>query len=240
MQIAIVDDVLVDRRLLSDKLTEYAGRFKLNFEINEFESAEAFFDAFAPGGFDIVFMDIYMNGMNGLEAAKEIFRLDRDCKIIFLTTTSEYSLQSYSVRAVYYLVKPISDAEFSQAMEFCALVPESRVSVLPVMTNGTTVFVDTNKILYIDYTGRVTRLHMVGRVLRVSGTFSEVTSPLEQDERFLLCIRGIMVNMRYIVKQEGDLFLLTNGERLPINIRKKKAIGQAYRRYVYGFLGDKV
>ncbi len=236
MQIAIVDDVREDRFALTEKLTEYANRRKLTFQITEFESAEAILAAFNGGGFGLVFMDIYMGGMDGMTAARELFRRDRDCKIIFLTSTSDFSLQSYAVRAVYYLVKPLSDAEFLQAMEFCAIKPDNEVPLLQVSSNGISLEIATAKILYIDFCNRETRLHMAGQVLSVSGTFSEVTAPLEKDERFLLCIRGVMVNMGHITRQDGDVFLMSNGERLPINIRNKKIITQTYRRFVYGSL----
>ncbi len=216
----------------------YASSRRLLFEILEFESALDFFDGFAAGVFSVVFMDIYMYGMDGMAAAKEIYRLDRECKIIFLTTTGDYSVQGYSVRAVYYLVKPLSDAELLQAMELCELKPENRVPLLAVVLSGTRLGLDTSKILYIDYINRATRIHISDQILTVSGTFSEVTAPLMNDGRFLLCIRGVVVNMRYITRQEGDLFVLQNGERLPINIRRKKHILQAYRRFVFGSMGE--
>lgn len=239
MEIAIVDDLQTDRDSLSNKVTEYLNHKNLPFLLTSFESAEAFLDHFIPNRFAIVFMDIYMEGMTGMEAAKEIYKRDRKCKIIFLTTSADYSLQSYSVHAVYYLIKPIQDEEFFQAMEFCELKNEYKVPFLKTLMNGEEKEIDTTQILYIDVYKRNICIHLLDGVIELKGNFSDITSPLEADNRFLICIRGLMVNMQHIARQEEEAFILNNGERLPINIRNRKSIGQTYRNYIFERMGAK-
>ncbi len=233
MNIAIVDDVQADRRLLAEKISEYMTIHNLHCDITEFESGEAFLDAFTSGGFALVFIDIYMNGINGMEVAKKIFAEDSECKIIFLTICRDFAIQGYGVRAVYYLVKPIDDTEFFQAMELCRFNQQRSTPMLTVVSEGIEITIDTANILYIDYIERVTRIHMTTQVFRVNGTFSEVTAPLCGNKQFIICLRGVMVNMRQVLRQDDDMFVLQNGERVPINIRRKKTIGQVFRKFVY-------
>ncbi len=233
MRIAIIDDRTSDRGLLAEKIEEYMTSHGLDYEVAEFDSGETFLDAFEEGGFALVFLDIYMDGINGMETARKVFELDRACKIIFLTVTGDYSVQGYSVRAVYYLIKPIDNSEFLRAMELCELTQETQTAMLKVVSNGVELSLSVTRILYVDYIERVTRIHTLDGVLKVNGTFSEVTAPLCKDERFIVCIRGLMVNMQYIDRQENDMFVLKNGERLPINIRRKKAFGKIFRRFIY-------
>lgn len=239
MKIAIVDDLAQDRAALTARLDDYMKSHGLSCDYIEYTDAEQFLSCYQPGDFDIVFMDIYMNEVNGMEAARRIYILDKDCKIIFLTTTPDFSLESYSVHAVYYLVKPLEQKSFEQAMEFCRLSPQHPSPLLRVRSEGVCLELDTRQILYIDYRSRTTTVHLKNQVLPVTGSFRSVTSVLETDSRFLLCIRGLMVNMQHIACQDNDTFLLSNGEHIPINIRNKKLIGQAYRSYIFENIGGK-
>lgn len=233
MKIAIVEDLQPDLELLYRKLTHYFDAQKLTCEIYSFKSGEAFLEFFSPHTFDLVFLDIYMKALTGMDVAKHIYREDKECKIIFLTTSEEFSRQSYAVHAVYYLIKPIDDKEFLQAMEFCNITPNYDVPYLSVSIGGILTDIDTSQILYIDFKDRACHIHLPSRIITVSGTFSEITAPLQEDSRFLVCIRGIMVNMQHITDLVGTYFTLSNGESIPINLRKKKGIAQTYHQYIF-------
>lgn len=239
MRIAIVDDQAQDRASLRSRLREYMDNHGLACDCMEFSDAEHFLEIYKAGSFDLVFMDIYMDEVNGMDAARRIYLQDKNCKIIFLTNTPDFSLQSYSVHAVYYLMKPLEQQHFEQAMEFCSLKPEYTVPILTVCSEGIRMDLDTSLIFYVDYRNRTTNVHLENRTIPVSGSFYSVTSRLEEDSRFLLSIRGLMVNMQHIACQTGDTFLLTNGEHIPINIRNRKTIGQAYRSYIFESIGGK-
>ena len=106
MNIAIVDDLASDRLQLIGKLQTYMQQARIPFTLYEFDSGEAFLEAFSPGRFSIVFLDIYMGGMTGMAVAHAIREQDFDCRLIFLTQSEEYLREGYSVNAVHYLIKP--------------------------------------------------------------------------------------------------------------------------------------
>ena len=87
--------------------------------------------------------------------------------------------------------------------------------------------IPTEKILYIDVQGHTTVIHTEMECISLAVSFGKLTTSLEADERFLPCIRGILVNMQHIQEMDGNLFRLSNGETLPINIRNKKTIGDS-------------
>lgn len=239
MKIAIVDDMQIDQDILSNKIDSYFTSNKITYHIYSYKNAETFLKAFKPVYFDIIFMDIYMNEINGIEAARQVYRLDKECKIIFLTTSKEFAVESYSVHATYYLVKPINDNGFVQAMEFCQLQPKYDVPFLKVTTARIKIEIKTNDILYIDIVNRVTRIHLINETINVSGSFKDITYPLLKDSRFVNCIRGIVVNMEHIVKQVDSFFILNNNEKIPINIRNKKNIEKIYRNYIFEGMSKK-
>ena len=75
-------------------------------------------------------------------------------------------------------------------------------------------------------------IHTETECISLAVPFGKLTASLEADERFLPCIRGILVNMQHIQDMDGNLFRLSNGETLPINIRNKKKIGELWRTYL--------
>lgn len=192
MQIAIVDDRAEDREELSACLENYMKKHQLDYTLTEFEDGENFLKAAAQVNFQLVFMDIYMENMDGIETARRLRQKNRLCKIVFLTITEDYARMGYSLSASYYLLKPLSlhQAEFEEAMELCQLKPPYEVMTLSVMADRQKLELPTEKILYIDYQNRMTRIHMAERVIPVSGGFQEVTAALQKDKRFFALLPG--------------------------------------------------
>lgn len=114
MRIAIIDDLPVDREHLSADICRWAGEQSLPLAAppDLFESGEEFLDKFSAGKYDVVFLDIYMDGINGMDTARKIRETDTVCRLIFTTTTSEFAVDSYDVDSSWYLVKPYSYENF--------------------------------------------------------------------------------------------------------------------------------
>ncbi|KAI4442693.1 LytR/AlgR family response regulator transcription factor [Schaedlerella arabinosiphila] len=124
MRIAIVDDLSEDAGKLREFICRWAqeqGIFLVPAPA-VFESGEALLAGFAPNTFDVVFLDIYMSGMTGMEAAKKIREQDNICQLIFTTTTREFAVDSYDVAAAFYLVKPYSYEKLAQVLTRCGAV----------------------------------------------------------------------------------------------------------------------
>ena len=230
MQLAIVDDLTADRLSLREQLMVELAERRLSAGISEFESGEAFLEAFSPGAFAAVFLDIYMGGISGMEVAKILYARDPRCKIVFLTTSQEFLLESYAVRATYYLVKPFPPARLHQALEFC-FPPETAADTLPIHSREGTVILSRKEILYIESVERLRCIHLPGRTVETADSFGELAALLDGDERFLPCGRGLLIQMAYIAAQEKGDFVLTDGTRLPIPRRARNDILAAFQSF---------
>ena len=100
MRIAIVDDLAGDRALLRERLERQLQRRSVQADLLEFESGEAFLAAEREQRFTAAFLDVYMTGMSGVDAAKELRTFDTDCLLIFTTTSTDHALEGFQVRAV--------------------------------------------------------------------------------------------------------------------------------------------
>ena len=109
MRIAIVDDLAAERALLQSRLERQFSRRNVQAAFYGFESGEAFLAAEKAQHFTAAFLDIYMNGMSGMEAARELRKLDTDCMLVFTTTSTDHALEGFQVRAMHYLVKPFTE-----------------------------------------------------------------------------------------------------------------------------------
>lgn len=125
MRIAIVDDCLDDRLDVALCLDQYMHAHHLTYTLTEFDNATSFLQLVPHVNFDVVFMDIYMPDMNGIDVAKKLRDRDKHCKIILMTITEDFARMGYGLAATYYLLKPVSDypSDFEEAMALCQLKP---------------------------------------------------------------------------------------------------------------------
>ena len=240
MNIAIIEDLQEDRLWLSHKIKDYLKQSHQTYSIHEFSCAEDFLASVSSTSYALVFMDIYLNGMSGMDAAVLFRQMDSSCKLVFLTCTADFALQGYSVQASHYLVKPVSDEKFIEAMENCKIQPRYTVPFLNLSECGGPANLDTRQILYITLENRTVHIHTTQQVLSVNSAFRRVTQPLLADNRFILSIQGVLVNMDHISGHSESVFIMKNGTRIPINIRNKKRILQLYRNYVFENMGGEV
>lgn len=107
MHIAIVDDLESDRRSLGDLLERYFESVGMNLAMDVYESGEAFLQRTTDSEYDLVFLDIFMKELTGMEVARQMAADGSRCPVIFLTTSMDYALEGYEVGAFRYLLKPV-------------------------------------------------------------------------------------------------------------------------------------
>lgn len=237
MYIAIVDDNKDDakeaRDLLCAHLSIKAPNLAIHYE--SFGSAEVFLEHFKPGHYAFVVLDIYMYELTGMEAAAKVAALDKDCGIIFLTTSMEHVLEGYVVHAAGYVLKPLGlhKEQFAKAVDYCLSKLRLAQAVLAVTVNGVLVPVPLRDICFIDcQKSRYVVLHLQRKTVETSTGYQECLDQLAQDVRFLECYHRLTVNMEQIEVMEENDFVLKNRAVLPISRRKKAEVKQAYLTYL--------
>lgn len=228
MRIAIVDDLDRDRLELMEMLERYFSGLHALAEYDCFSSGEAFLESLTPGRFQIVFLDIYMAGADGMTVARRLRELDRECRLIFSTTSSDHAVSSYGVRASYYLTKPVAYELLCDALELCAAGLLADSQYLETRVGQTPLKVLCRDILYVDCQNKAVMLHTASGILALSDSFGQVSGQLMEDGRFYECCRGVAVNLDWIDRMPEDGFLLKNGEVVPVRQRGRAQAKQAF------------
>ena len=148
MLIAIVDDIAEERILLRTRLENILDQKNVEFHCYEYENGEAFLKASKEHDFTVLFLDIYMNGANGIEIAREFRNTNKDCLLIFTTTSLDHALEGFKVRAMHYLVKPYTEEELSSLIdEILPRIPASEKK-LTVKVNGSDLQIPFKTIIH--------------------------------------------------------------------------------------------
>ena len=172
-----------------------------------------------------------MEGMNGMDAARILYRTAPDCMVIFLTTSPDFAIKGYEVHAYQYLLKPLNRATLFSVLPECVQKAEQSHKRLCVRIDRNDLELPFSQIIYAMTSGRNTILHLTGTTLTLSShvSFSQTMEPLLSDRRFLSCSRGLIVNMEHVDRLLEDGFLMDNDEKVPISRREYT---QARRRYL--------
>lgn len=185
--------------------------------------------------FDILFLDIIMPGQNGINVAKEIRQHDHAVKIIFLTSSSEFAVESYSVNAFYYYVKPIEAESFCRLMDsaISQCEKERKNSLILRCKNGITR-ITLDKLVYCEVNGRTLVFHLQNGInLESIGSLDELSNELAQYGNFLRPHRSFLINMEYIQNISYKAITLENLEKIPIPHGKCSEIKNLYLEYAF-------
>lgn len=241
MNLALVDDVEYDLQALRSLLVEYGLEQHVKFRFSLFSSGEQFLADYRGGRFDAVFLDNLMDGLNGMETARRLRKLDSDIPIIFITTEESYALEGYTVQAMDYIIKPV-DTERLCALMNRLITQQMACHVLEIKENRITRHVHLDNVLYVRSTGHFleiwTTLGMIKPYMTLEYFLSMLQELGEYGEsslglRFQNCCRGYVVCLDYVSSFNASDFVLTDGSVIPVSRPKYKEMKVAYANYLF-------
>jgi DNA-binding LytR/AlgR family response regulator len=205
-----------------------------NTVCEHYSSAEDFLKEYYPGKFDLLFLDIYMQSVTGIEALERIRTVDQNLSVVLVTTSTDFALESYRLRAMRYVEKPVREEDVSEVIQFCLLKKESQPH-LEVKSGYNKLRIPFDQILYVEQKGRNMSICQTDdQIIMVSGKLDDIQSQFE-GETFFRCHKSYIVNLSHIRSVDSELqtFVMTNEDCVHIRRESFYKAKHAYEDFLF-------
>ena len=236
LKIAFCDDENQETRRLEALLEEYAADRGQDFAHTSYQSPVELMAEVEKGTrFDIILLDVLMPGENGMAAAQEIREYDSNVKIIFLTSSTEFAVESYAVDAWYYQLKPIRREDFFRLMDSaCAACTREQKHSLILRSKSGIVRLELEELVYCEVMGRTLTFHLNnGVVLESMGRLDDLCDQLVEYPNFLRPHRSFLINMEYIANIAARSITMQDGAVVPLPHGKYSETKDRYLSYIF-------
>lgn len=241
MRIAICDDEQQELDRLSELVAEYQGSRKAELSCRAFQNGTDLLCGMKGGEYDIILLDVLMPGFSGLQAARELRQLDKRVKIIFLTSSPEFAMESYSVGAYHYLLKPAAQASLFPLLDKARgeLAAQQVQGVLLHGRDGV-VHVPFSRLEYVEVMNKTVSFHLADGVVReVSAALADFEGELLSRPEFLKVHRSYLVNLNYLQAISIKGAVTRVGHTIPISRLHYNQIKDTYMRFLFEMQGQK-
>lgn len=221
---------MLDREIITDFLNDYFYKKSIEYSICSYSSGkELIYDIQDGKNLDLIFLDIYIGNEFGISIAKQLReKIGYDGKIVFLTATVDFAVDSYDVEAVGYLLKPVHTQKLHMVMNKITKNLDAEVYRIKQRNNIHTLKIDS--IIYVESSNSRCIIHSYNTDYVIYKRLNDIEAELN-NRRFLRCHQSYLVNMDYI-KNVDKQFELVNGDFVCIRQRNLKAIKQQYVDYI--------
>lgn len=235
--IALCDDEEKELDRIEGFLARYQDRKKsMEYRIRRFTDAETLLGQVRKQSYipDLILLDIFMSGKNGMEAAAEIRKLGFFMPIVFLTTSKDHALYAYEVDAIQYLVKPVEQDRFFHAMDFAMGRMEKRKeSQIVLKVAGGVCQLEPDDIVYCESQKNYQILYLTNGLQKVRMTAENLWKILEKFSQFGKCGRSYILNMNHIISAEREEIAMDNKSTIYIPRNKAAEFKKAYFSYYF-------
>lgn len=231
MKIAICDDnksviASVKNALMSCNIS--------NVKIDEFYSGESLLEYYKKGGrYDLLFLDIHMEMIDGINTAFTLKKLQKDLILIFLTGHTIYVKEAFTVQAFQYLTKPVKQEEIIKEFKRAVGYYKLNHTRYKIEDKKSTVYVEISNIIYMEVRNHNITIYTDKGEYIVKGRLKDEEVKLKK-YGFVRCHQGYLVNMQWIHAINEDSIQLKNGCFVPVSRRMRKTVIDEFSNYIVG------
>ena len=238
LKIAVCDDTQAFLEATQALIRQWPGRPE-GLILKLFSDADALIEAHRTEPFDILFLDVVMPLLNGIQAAAEIRRQDRAVKIVFLSVSAEFAVDSYTVKADNYLLKPVDKQKLFACLDELQERIRQTDKSITVKSTAAVHRIRLQDIEYLESQGKRVLLCLTagGQLLGTEPLYSFEEHLLLEDG-FFKCHRSYLVNIHKIRTYTPKEITMNSGARIPISRSCQKEFETAYFATIFGKAGD--
>mgnify|MGYP000191321413 CR=1 FL=1 len=234
LKIAICDDDIRDLSNIENLINRYKDEKKSPLKYETFSNVIELLENMHHYIYDILLLDILMPGVNGMEAAREIRQFNNEVKIIFLTSSPEFAVESYSVNAYYYIIKPCTEDKLFPILDKIFFEAQEVDEALHIKSSSGIMRIPFNKLEFLEVMNKKLFFHLIdGSVKMIYGSLSDFESQLVYRKEFIKVHRSYIVNMKYIQELSSKELTMYTKQRVPTSRLLSEKIKQAYMEYLF-------
>lgn len=234
MRIAVCDDDEWEIEHLSGLFTEYQLSRRVTLECCFFQNCIDFLCDLRGGEYDLVLLDIVMPAVSGIEAAQELREKDRDVKLIFISSSSEFAVESYRVDAYHYLLKPVdADVLFPLLDKIRKELPVQQEQGLVLIKRDGIVRLSFAEIEYVEVINKKVSFHMTDGVIReVTAALADIEGTLMTRPEFIKTHRSYVINLGCVQTLDANCATTKSGHSIPISRQRYNQVKNAYMSFM--------
>ncbi|AAK79548.1 DNA-binding LytR/AlgR family response regulator [Clostridium acetobutylicum] len=232
LKIAVCDDNDIEREEIVHIINKHLKYNQKDFTILKFEQAEQVLKSIIK--FDLYFLDIKMEKMNGIELAKNIRNISKDAVIIFVTSYRDYVFDAFDVRAFNYIIKPIDQERIKKILNeaLAEFEKQDRFIITKTISKSTKVFL--RDITYIEAEKRKIKIHTTYDVIEYYNKISQLEEEL-REYNFFRCHKSYIVNLGYVKSYDNTSITLENNDKIYIS---KYRLNDFLKTFMYYLKGE--
>lgn len=240
MKIAVCEDDERELARLAKMIGEYQANHGLGPNCRSFYNGTDFLHNIKGGEYDLVILDVLMPGISGIQVAQELRRLDKNVRLIFISSSSEFAVESYSVGAYYYLLKPADAGSLFPLLDKVRnelsvqdkqeLVLKSRESVIAI---------SFAQLEYIEVINKTVSFHLSdGVVHELASALSAFEKKLLDRPEFFKPHRSYIINLNYVKTIATNSVVMKSGNNIPVSRLLRSLLQDAYMHFVFSSKAD--
>ena len=218
LSIAVCDDEVIECCNMAKRIKEIMEEMKMPCIIRQFQSGGELLQALES--FDIVFLDIIMQDLDGMKTAQAFRKKASDKILIFVSSSREYVFEAYDVEAFQYLLKPVDDRKLKNVLQKAIVKTQSRSQEFIIASRERQkkkLFLDD--IYYFEIKGRIVDAHGPEGIFTYYEQIGELENKI-RDKGFFRCHKSYLINLKYVDGYSRKEVVLENGEKIVIAKRR--------------------
>lgn len=230
LSIAVCDDEVVECCRLANKIKEILEKMKIACTIRQFGNGRDLL--LAPESFDMIFLDIIMDDLNGMKTAQMIREKAFDNILVFVSSSREYVFEAYDVEAFHYLLKPVDEKKLGNILRKAVQKTENRAQDFIIASRERQkkkLFL--HDIYYFEMKGRIIDVHGADGIFAYYEQIGEMEDNL-REKGFFRCHKSYLVNLKYVDGYNRRELILDNGERIVIAKRRYETFCQEFLQFM--------
>ncbi len=229
LRIAVCDDEAAGLNAAIQMIEAWSAEREIAVEIFRFNNADELIAKSASVRMDVIFLDIIMPLLNGIDAGKEIRQKDKVVKIIFLTSSPEFALQSYEVKAYDYLLKPLHYDKLKETLDECSMIFRQESPNIVLKTSYGYQKIYFHDMEYAEAQNKKVIFYLRnGKSVEVCETLNSFESRLSIEDGFFKCHRSYLVYLPNVDHFNAAEIVTKSGRIIPIARGYGKAFQEAY------------